>query len=282
MVDVEPVFVRASALSGYADCPRRAAARLFKHEILAAGYELRETGRSIGASIGTAVHAGAALTLREKMAGGATPLSAATDCAVEEYRAIAEEGMLFDRETPTGNAAESQIVRMVDVFQRAVVPHIEPIAVEERLECDTGFGIILTGQKDVLARDPNKLHDVKTGKRQSKHTAQLGSYSLLSKSHGYDVKSACTDFIQRVSLSKPQPEPVTTEYNLAKAENVALNTLRHIASDLEMFRNGDEKLGILPGDSSAFMTNPSSMLCSDKFCPAWGSSWCREWSVGND
>lgn len=272
-----PVFVRASSLSGYADCPRRSAAKLFKAEILAAGYDLRETDRNIGASIGTAVHAAAAMTLREKMERGApAPLSAATDCAVEEYRTIAEEGMLFDRETPTGNAAETQIVRMVDTFQRAVVPEIEPVIVEERMEANTGFGLVLTGQSDVLAREPGRLIDLKTGKRQAMHAPQICAYSLLSKSHGLPVNEAAVKFIQRVPVSKPQPEPVTTPYALAQAENAAVNVLRHIKGDLQTFREGNQELGILPGDAWSFAANPSSMLCSAKWCPAHGTQFCTE------
>lgn len=272
----EPAFVRASALSGYADCPRRAAAKLFKLEILAAGYDLRETARNIGASIGTAVHAGAALTLREKMAGARAPLSAATDCAVDEYRAIAEEGMMFDKESPTSNAAETQIVRMVDAFQREVAPSIDPVSVEEALEAETGFGIVLTGQKDVLARDSNELIDLKTGKRQAMHAPQIGAYSLLSKSNGLSVDKAAVKFIQRVAVGKPQPSTVTTPYNLAQAENAAVNVLRHIAGDLKVFREGNEALGIMAGDAWSFAANPSSMLCSEKWCGAWGTSFCIE------
>ena len=279
----DPVFVRASSLSGYADCPRRSAAKLFKHEIAAAGYDLRETQRNIGASIGTAVHAAAALTLREKMERGhAAPLSAATDCAVEEFRTIAEEGMLWDKETPTGNAAETQIVRMVDTFQRAVVPEIEPVIVEERLEADTGFGLVLTGQSDVLAREPGRLIDLKTGKRQAMHAPQIGAYSLLSKSHGLPVNEAAVKFIQRVPVAKPQPEPVTTPYELARAENAAVNVLRHIAGDLAVFRAGDDATKILPGDAWAFPANPSSMLCSAKWCPAHGTQFCTEHKKEND
>lgn len=269
--------VRASALSGWPDCPRRGAAKLFKAEIITAGYTLRETPRGIGATIGTAVHSGAALTLTEKLRfGRLAPISVVTDCAVESYRENAAEGVLFDKETANGNAAEKQIAGMVEAYQRVIAPEIEPVIVEERLEADTGFGLILTGQSDVLAREPGKLRDLKTGKRNGIHTAQLGAYSLLSKSHGLNVQTACVDFVQRVGVTKPQPDPVTTPYNIAKCENAAINTLRHIAADIKVFREGAPELGILPGDAWAFAANPSSMLCSEKFCPAFGSTFCNE------
>ncbi len=273
----ETTFVRASALTGWPDCPRRGAAKLFKAEIISAGYTLRETPRGIGATVGTAVHSGAALTLTEKMnTGSLAPLSAVTDCAVESYREGAAEGVLFDKETANSNAAEKQITQMVESYQRCVAPEIEPVIVEERLEADTGFGLILTGQSDVLAREPGKLRDLKTGKRNGLHTAQLGAYSLLSKSHGLDVNTACIDFVQRVGVTKPQPDPVITPYNIAACENAALNTLRHIKADLQVFREGNPALGILPGDAWAFAANPSSMLCSEKFCPAFGTNFCNE------
>ncbi|MDE1990470.1 MAG: hypothetical protein KGI82_08375, partial [Betaproteobacteria bacterium] len=169
-----------------------------------------------------------------------------------------------------------QIVRMVDTFQRAVAPEIEPVIVEERMEADTGFGLVLTGQSDVLAREPGRLLDLKTGKRQSTHAPQIGAYSLLSKSHGLTVNEAAVKFIQRVPISKSQPEPVTTPYELAQAENAAVNVLRHIHGDLKVFREGDAATGILPGDAWAFPANPSSMLCSAKWCSAWGTQFCTE------
>jgi len=277
MSQSELTIVRASALSGWPDCPRRGAAKLFRREIEAMGHKLRETLRVIGATIGTAVHAGAALTLTEKMQGRpATPLSAAADCAVEEYRAGAAEGVMFDKETPHSNAAERQVVAMVGEYQRTVTPTVEPITVEERLEADTGFGLILSGQSDVLAREPGRLRDLKTGKRPSTHAPQIGAYSLLSKSHGLDVNQACVDFIQRAPLTKPQPETVTTPYQLDLAETAAVSVLRQIAGDLKVFREGDDALGILPGDPWSFSANPSSILCSAKFCPAFGTSFCHE------
>jgi hypothetical protein len=274
---VRNTFVRASALSGYPDCPRRGAARLFKPEILAAGFTLNETPRGIGATIGTAVHAGAALTLKEKMGHGSlAPISTVTDCAIESYREGAAEGILFDRETPASNVAEKQIVGMVSAYQRVIAPQIEPIIVEERLEAETDFGLILTGQSDVLAREPGKLRDLKTGKKRGNHRAQLGAYSLLSKSNGLDVNLACEDFVQRTTASKPQPEPVTYPHDLASAETAAISVLRHIAGDIKVFREGDREHGVLPGDPWAFAANPSSMLCSAKFCPAYGSDFCTE------
>lgn len=274
----EPLpVVRASALSGYADCPRRAAARLFRRDIETAGYTLRETPHGIGATIGTAVHAGAALTLREKAATGSlAPISAVEDCAIETYQTGAAEGVLFDHETPGGRDAERQVRRMVRAYQDVVAPQIEPLMVEERLEAVTPFGLVLTGQSDVLARETGRLRDLKTGKKRGHHKPQLGAYSLLARSNGHDARECCEDFVQRVGANKPQPDPLTFPHDIAAAETAAVNVLRHIADDLRVFRDGDAPNGVLPGDPWAFSANPASMLCSSKFCPAFGTDWCRE------
>ncbi len=272
-----PDRIRSSALSGYPDCPRRSAARLFRAEIEAAGYRLNTTMQGVGASIGTAVHAGAALTLTERMTRGAlAPLNAVTDCAIEAYRESAEGGILFNKDSPTQDAAERQVVRMARCYQTQVAPGIEPVVVEEQLEADTPFGLVLTGRSDVLAREKDRLRDLKTGAQRGNHKPQIGAYSLLARSNGLPVASCGEDFIQRASLSKPQPDALFVPHDLGAAETAAINVLRHIAADLRVFREGDPDNRVLPGDPWAFPANPASMLCSPKYCPAHGTAFCIE------
>ncbi len=270
--------IRASYLSGYSDCARRSAARLFRREIEGLGYDLAPDQKGIGSAIGTSVHAAAALTLREKMATGSlAPLSAVTDCAVETFGAEREAGITFDQASPNSHDAEAQVVRMAAAYQRVIAPGIDPVVVEERLEADTSFGLTVSGQGDVLAREAGRLRDLKTGKNRGNHKPQLGAYSLIYKAHGHDVRECAEDFLPRAPLKKPQPDPQSFGHDLEAAETAALNVLRHIASDLHTFRHGDDKRGILAGDPWAFVANPSSMLCGPKYCPAHGTPWCREW-----
>ncbi|MDD2878769.1 MAG: PD-(D/E)XK nuclease family protein [Acidiphilium sp.] len=270
-------FIRASSLSGYSDCPRRAAARLFRQEIEAAGYILHETPQGIGASVGTSIHAAAALTLTEKAnTGSLAPLSAVTDCAVETYRETVADGVMFDQKTPSSHDAERQIVGMAAAYNRVLAPRIEPIAIEEQLEADTPFGLVLTGRGDVLAREKNRIRDLKCGQKRSNHKPQLGAYSLLYKANGYEVETCAEDFLQRVGSKKPQPDPLTFPHDIAAAETAALSVLRHIASDIRVFREGDPAMGVMPGDPWAFAANPSSMLCHPKYCSAHGTDWCAE------
>lgn len=276
--------VRASALSGWADCPRRSAARLFRKEIEAAGYDLRNPPNGIGACIGTAVHAAAALTLREKAERGSlAPIDAVTDCAVEIVRGETANGVTFDDTTGDGATAEKQCVRMARAYQASVAPDLEPVLIEELLEADTPFGVILTGHADLVAREPGAIDDLKTSVRmRGYHAPQIGAYSLLSRTAGLDVQRARIDHLQRVSLRVAQPPIITQELDVAAAEGAAVTVLAHIARSLKLFREGDPACGIAPGSPAAFLANPNSALCcSAKYNPAFGTNWCRECSMAH-
>jgi PD-(D/E)XK nuclease superfamily len=278
----EPTIIRCSSLSGWPDCPRRGAARLFRREIEAAGFRLRHTLRGIGAAIGTAVHRSAEIVLREKAhSGSLPPLSVATDCAVDtlgEEIGRGEIGWDGSRgATHNVRDAERQVVSMSSAYHRVVAPAVHPIMAEERLEAEVEPGLVLSGQPDLVAREPHAVRDLKTGVRAPASFApQLGGYSLLARSHKLDIDTANIDFIARASANKPQPDPVTKEVMVAQAETAAVNILRHIAGDIATFRHGDTARRIRPGDPWAFQANPASVLCSPKWCPAFGTDFCRE------
>ena len=48
-------------------------------------------------------------------------------------------------------------------------------------------------------------------------------------------------------------------------------TVRKIVQDVKLFRETQ--------DPWSFVANPNSFLCSDKFCPAFGSKFCGAWRV---
>ena len=274
------IVIRASSLSGYADCPRRAAARLFGPLIEAMGFRLAlRRPAHVGALIGSACHAAAAVALNEKMRSGSPDLrpAAAIDAAMATlHERAAEEGATFDDQAQDMNKAALQARRMSVAMAGHVARTVDPVAVEERLEATVAPGVVLSGQSDLLARDPVAVHDHKTGKRRGNNKPQVGAYALLAKSHGIPVEQAREHFVQRVALSKDQPPAATFEHNLAAAETAATNVLHRILADRESFSSGDPERGIRPGDPWAFLANPASMLCSPKFCPAWGTDFCHE------
>lgn len=261
--------VRASTLAGWPDCERRGATKVLRAEIEAAGYTLRGERRNIGAIIGTAVHFSAKEVLSEKMNGRTAPASFAADAAITSLRTATDVTEInFDKETVDANDAERVAKRMALTFRTHVVPMVEPIAVEERLEADAGNGLILSGQSDLVAIEPYRVVDLKTGKRRGHYKPQLGAYTLLNRSHGRPITKALETFVQRVPFGKPQPDPITVEHNLADAETAAANVIERIGQTVARFR--------ATKDPWSFMANPSSMLCSAKFCPAHGTEFCRE------
>lgn len=276
----EPTVIRCSALTMYPDCPRRSAARLFRREIEAAGFRLRSTPHGIGAAIGTAVHKAAAVTLDEKARSGSLPpASVATDAALDGLKEQLGEGeVAYDTATHNRNDALRQAIGMAKVYHRIVAPAVEPIIVEERLEAEVSPGIVLSGQPDVVAREPNRIRDLKTSVRPGgSHAPQIGGYSLLARSNELEIDEAAVDSIKRVAVGKPQPDPVSRPVAIARAETAASNIIRMIERDLDTFRHGDAARRVLPGDPWSFAANPQSMLCSAKYCPAHGTSFCNEW-----
>lgn len=280
-----PIFIRASTLSIWPDCERRAFARLNRAEVIAAGHVLRDVPRGIGAIIGTASHYAIEVMLATKASTGKLPPEVEPqDAARTKLRQQVNDGgeVLYDTArgvTHRLGDAIDQVTRMVLSYQLHTAPKVEAIvSVERRLEAERENGaIILSGQSDLVCREPGQVRDVKTGiTMPASWSAQVGAYSLLNRSHGFDIKSVAIDFIPRVRRHAVQPAPVSSTTNVHDAEVAASSIIKRIASAVETFRLGDKKRDIIAGDPWAFLANPSSNLCSPKYCPAWGTSFCRE------
>lgn len=263
-----PVIIRASSLARYADCPRRSAANIFRTEVEDAGFKLRSLPQNIGAAVGTAMHAGAAYSMLEKKnTGGIGNATEAEMIALEALETGVKEGVQWDNVAENVNSAQQQTLSLVRACREHVVPHITPVEVEVRLEAEVSEGVILSGQVDI--NEEYGLVDWKSGKERGQYAPQYGAYSLLARSHGKENRKATEIYIKRVKEGKEQPTPVYREYDVAVAENAALAALRHIERDLGRFRE--------TGDKREFLANPSSVLCSNKYCPAWGTGFCREY-----
>ncbi len=265
----QQITVRASSLSGYADCPRRTAAKTLKGEVEAAGYSLRETPNNIGAIVGTAMHSGAAVSLTHKMRYGA--LGNATEAEHVALESLTEEmqksEMLWDKATPDNNTAQQQTLRMVGALRSTILLTITPLEVEKRLQAIVSENIILSGQVDVNLEDG--ITDWKSGTVRRANGPQYGAYLLLGRSNNIGNAHKATEYyVPRTTLKKEQPRPEVHPYEQAAAEQSAVSVLKHIERDLLDFR--------ITGDRNAFLANPSSVLCSDKYCPAWGTNFCKD------
>src|SRR5262245_51301990 len=134
-------IIRVSSLATYPDCNRRAATRLFRDDIISAGFRLRDLGHGIGAAIGNAVHWGARQMMLEKATSGSLPpATVATDAARDLLREQLRDGVEFDG--PNGRSrnsreAEAQTTMMTLVYHRfSLINSIHAVHAEERFEAE--------------------------------------------------------------------------------------------------------------------------------------------------
>lgn len=280
MNDQGETIARSSSLSGCGDCMRRAICTIIPDEIAAAGYVLRERRQGIGAAVGTGLHAAAADMLTEKAdTGNLPPISVTFDVAIDTLRLEVADGVDFDDTSKNMDDAEIQVRRMAAIYRRDVAPKIIPLRIEQRLQAIVPWskqGLVVSGQSDVIAREPGKIRDLKGGSKLGYHKPQVGSYSLLARSDGIDIAGAGIDWVPRVPVKRDQPAAQEFTFDVGSCEIAAQAVLKHLEIGLKTFREGDPERDIAPGDPWAFMANPSSMLCSARWCCAYGTDWCRE------
>lgn len=264
MHTTKDIVLRASSLPSYADCPRRTAAKLLWEELKALGYDLRETAQGIGAALGSSTHEAASYSLNSKINDGSLGnTSHAMDLAFEAFHEIQKtEGIVYDSTTPTYDRAELQLKTLVHTYRLKVAPGIAPVEVEVRLEANIGDGFILSGKFDV--RELEAIRDLKTGAASRAHISQYGGYVLLCRVHQRPVDKIIEDYLPR----KKEPEPEFYHYDAEAAVNAARAILKRMKDDVAAFRAS--------GEPTSFIANPQSMLCSDRFCPVWGTAFCRE------
>jgi hypothetical protein len=233
-----------------------------------AGYQLRELSPSVGASVGTATHAAVAYAMTEKVHGRALPPdSLAEECGITELgNRIRDEGVQWDGVTPNLNTGQKQVRRQYRIYRITLADELKPTSIEKRITVPTKRGNELSGQIDLF---DTGIRDLKTGTTSRSNIAQYGGYSLLKRAEGGSVNHIIEDFVQRVPIDKEQPRPVPIDYDIALAERVAGNVIADIEDRYQRFRDS--------GDNMIFNANPNSVLCGDKFCAAYGTTWCEEW-----
>ena len=260
------LVIRASSLPQFPDCGRRWAARNLRDEIEAAGYKLRTLPPSIGAAIGTGTHAAAAHELTHKMEHG--DLGNPDHAEQRGIQALEEElegGAVWDEISPNKAFAQRQVVKQARSYRAGVSERVKPVAVERRLKA-TFRGLTISGQQDLVVAEPDTLRDLKTGRIQRSNGAQYGTYTRLLRAHGKPVTKIIEDFVMRVGIAKEQPPPVEIEYDVAASERQTETILKRIEADVAAWRGAS--------DPESFLANPSSFLCGDKWCPAWGTAFC--------
>jgi len=259
--------IRCSYLPMYCDCPRRTAAKLLKSHISASGFDIPEDCKGVAACVGTGTHKGAEMLLNEAINIGITPsLANVTDTGIQEYRQEVYEGVQFDDITANNNEAEKQIQILTRSYYYEIFPkkNLNNAKAEESLKAVFGTDEV-TGHCDFSNLE--EITDVKTGKV-SIYSAQCGGYSLLKRSQGHEVvKKLKCEFLPRTPLRKNYPGAVVHEYNVYNSEKHAFNVIKLIKKNVADFMES--------GDPWSFAANPKSMLCSPKYCSAYGTEFCE-------
>jgi len=266
------IVIRPSSASIWNDCPRRQAARVFKHLVEDAGYQLAtRTFKHIGAAIGTAVHAGAESLNRARMAESRPDVDEAIDRALLSFgEEMVTDEILWDQMSPHPGTAQKQIDKMVRRYRSDVLKtDMKPLAVEQRLEGKINSRVIVSGKLDSLVMYPYTLADVKTGTRRRNNASQYGLYSPLARANGFQVEKIVEEYVPRVQVNAEQPPLQRVEIDPAYAEDAALRTVEIIVAQVDAFMQ--------TGDPASFPSNPNSALCSNKFCPAHGTKFCKDW-----
>lgn len=274
------LLVRPSSLTTFADCERRWAARNLRDELAAAGYTItRSLQLGAGAAVGSGVHAAAAYTLGQKMQTGGASMGTDADAEevgiVELRERVEKEGFDADKATPDLNTAEKQIRRMSKVWRRSDASSGMPIQIEERLEAEIAPGIAVSGQADALMTgEPDaEIRDTKTGTRRA-NGVQYGTYALIWTAHGYRPQALIEDHVARVPLTKEQPEPESYRIDLQTAAQEAWETIEAVSRAVNEFRRRAADANARP-PHMAFRANPASPLCSARWCPAFGTDFCK-------
>ena len=146
--------IRASMLSSYNDCPRRAVARQYKKEIEKHGYALNNYIASIGAAVGTATHKYVEnyYIARLQEMEFKNPIDEVMVSLENEINT----GVLWDDTTTNKDVAKMQIERMSTAHIEAIGKHINPIATEIALTSDFDKNWRITGHIDLLCKDETR------------------------------------------------------------------------------------------------------------------------------
>lgn len=262
------IKIRASSLSHWNDCPRRAAAQSFRNIITKAGYVLPEGRRSVSSAIGKAVHAGAAHELREKKEARTVQQAAIVNVSIAKLDEERQKGVEYDTTSPSRNASEHQVRTLAESFHAEVAPSIKPVAVETALSGTVSFDgmvITLTGHPDAI--EINRIHDWKTSKDIKGYHTQLGAYYMLATGRNeYIINAMIIDWLPRTSMSKAYPGATSYYYPVDMCVAEAKAVIRSAMMQLRGFLDTQ--------DPANFPCNRSSILCSSKWCPAWGTDFC--------
>lgn len=262
---MECITIRASSLSDIFDCPARWEAKYVKKLSLP---------RSWASQLGTAVHAGTAIFDNCRLNGNPiTPNEAAG--AVVDAIYTPEEDVDWGEDSP--QEAENIGIALHTLYCETVAPTLEYVAVEASCESLVleDIGISLTGTTDRVFVSPDGewgIADIKTGK-----TAVASDGTVKTQSHAAQL--AVYELLAGAALQRRMEAPAhIVGLQVAKTERGRRAAIGTVTGALDVLLGDDDSPGLLEHaaailKSGLFYGNPRSMLCTEKYCPAFAG--CR-------
>jgi hypothetical protein len=262
------INIRASMLPSYQDCPRRSAAGQFRDIITSAGYTLNQRPQIVGIAVGQGLHAGVKLQAETFISSGSWgSIDDAIESGIDRYHQDIKDGVLFDNNTVSSNEAEKQIITQVKSFVYEVTPHIHPIQSERKYYSMIDKEFEFTGSPDLID-SASIIDDIKGGAKSRPYHGQFGGYALLRRANGEPETTGCRVWhMPRVSTKKNYPGATLHEYDVKLCILSASYTVKQIKNNVNSF--------LTTKSSWAFPANPLSMMCSDKYCTAYGTDFCE-------
>lgn len=261
------IYIRSSMLPSYTDCPRRAAAQHWKKEITDMGYELKTLPNTIGGAVGDGVHAAAKYLLNNKLETGQIGrVNDGIDLGMTTLEERSAGGVLFDSTTSSIRDAQKQCASLICIFAGTVTPNIAPLALEVYRKAQVLPDVEFGGSCDIETT-ASGIEDNKFGRICRPCQAQLGGYSILKKSDtGISATGLHQNHIPRTPMDKPAPAASIIKYAVDVCERMAYAMIMHITRDMKSF--------LKTQNPWAFPANPMSMMCSEKYCPAFKTNFC--------
>jgi len=251
------IRIRPSSVSSYLHCNRKWAATFLD------GY--RGWG-SFATTRGTAVHAAGEQIWTESIKANKKiiNITAAKDAAAQSVddRFQAEEIRLDDDKFETKDGCKDSAVEGAEAYCNLAEQIEIPAYTEKFFSVDTGDNIEIAGTSDYISKD-GIVQDIKTSSKKStpqQHVAQLSVYARLAQLNGIEVNTT-DSVIQNIAFTKK----ATTGYILPFKLDLDLSSylINTIRERIILTRINPLELDLL------FPANPSSYLCSPKYCAYW-------------
>ena len=178
-----------------------------------------------------------------------------------------QKGIFYDTASPSANICEKQVENLSLAFYHDALPDIDPLELETSLSLDLNEEFSLSGHPDIISRPG--IDDLKFGGVKRRYQAQVGAYAYLAMKSGRTKPGELRIIhIPRTPIAKPQGLTEITRYDVSDCIHEASDVVRTIANQLKHF--------LSTCDPSCFPANPASILCSNKYCPAFCvKQWCR-------